>query len=349
MKLTSLFILIAAIILGGVLYYIGSKPDGGLADANSYLIPNLSEKLNDVTKLTIHKAGNEELTTVSKAENTWVVENKDGYTADIGFVRSVFNKLAEAKLVEAKTSNPENYSKLGVQDIEKTDAQGVMLAIEGLSETINIIAGNKGSVGNNTQYMRRVGEEQSWLINQNLDLKQDATRWLKKDILDITPERIKSIQIDHGDGNIINIKNEGTEEFEFVLQNSIPEGRKISESEVYQVANALSSLQLIDVALLDNLNIEAVQPIKTTFLTYDGLTITADTYSIEEQMYSKLNIEFNAENVDESKLSNKNNAEELAKKATSKIAGWAYVFPSITADALVKKLDNFLLAEDDEA
>ena len=180
MKLKSLIYLIIAMILGGLLYYFGAKPETKLAESESYLIPGLSDKLNDVTKLSIHEAGNKLVAVVSKAENTWVVENRDGYEADYAMVRSLFTNLAEAKLIEAKTSNPDNYSRLGVEDIEEANAQGVQFSIEGLGDPVKIVAGNPGTVGKNSQYVRRVGEKQGWLINKKLKSKERCNPVAKK-------------------------------------------------------------------------------------------------------------------------------------------------------------------------
>ena len=357
MNIKSLFFLIIAIAIGGVAYYFSTIQKDGLIGANSYLVPGLSEKLNDVTKLTIHEEGNSLLAAISKSENKWVVENRDGYEADIAVVRTVFNDIAEAKLIESKTSNPENYAKLGVEDITDANAQGVQFSIEGLGESINIIAGKEGSTGKNSQYIRRAGEKQSWLINKKLNLNQDVTKWLRKDILDIPPERIKNVKIQHPDKSVITIENKGTEEYEFALINSLPEGKKVSESEVYQVANALSSLQITDVTSLDKINGEAAEPTITTFMTFDGLTITAKTFSYGEETYSMFDIGFNknhvAENINQ-ELNESDSAinsasiaaQELAQITAPKLMGWAFVLPTITQEALVKKLENFILDKD---
>ncbi|MCZ6565598.1 MAG: DUF4340 domain-containing protein [Gammaproteobacteria bacterium] len=357
MKLKSLFILVLAIAIGGLIYYTNAKPREDLLGDNSFLLPGLAKVLNDVTKLTVTESGNTALTIISKSDNNWVVENRDGYEANMAAVRTVFNKLAEAKLIEAKTSNPENYSKLGVEDVKNSTAQGVEFSIEGLSEPINIIAGNDGSASKSTQYIRRAGEEQSWLINKKLNLNRDVTQWLRTDILDIAPERIKSIQIAHLDGSEISIENKGTEEYEFTLTNTLPEGKKVSESEIYQVANALSSMQLRDVASLERLHEDLVQPTITTFVTYDGLTITAKTFTEEQEAYSTIEIEFNADQVDSSRHVEAEQsdpamkfdpkaAEELAQKTAPRLKDWAYVLPTITHNALVKKLEDFFLDED---
>ena len=107
------------------------------------------------------------------------------------------------------------------------------------------------------------------------------------------------MQIAHTDGSVISIENKGAEEYEFTLSNSLPVGKKVSESEVYQVANALSSLQLRDVVSLKKFNGEITPSTITTFMTFDGLTVTAKTFSDDEESYVLLDISFNADHVDE--------------------------------------------------
>ncbi len=359
MNLKSLTVVIIAVAVGFIAYHVGTKPNSGPDGVNSQLLPGLSKHLNEVSKLTILGADETLLAAISRSDKNWVVENRDNYIADIALVREAFNNLAEAKLIEAKTSNTENFSKLGVEDITEPTAQGVQVIVEGLGKEINFIAGDKGNAGDNSQYIRLYGDQQSWLINKNLDLKKDASNWLKKDLLDIPPERIKSIQIKHEDQTVLDIENKGSEQFEFVLLNALPEGKKISESEVYQVANSLSSLQLIDVALADKLDFENAQHVVTTFQTFDGLTIKADSYITNEQAYSMLEIEFNLDKIDESinpdqdensgsdaaVRSDPEAAKQSASKMGPKLKGWAFELPSITQDALIKTLDNFALDE----
>ncbi len=364
MKLKSLFFLIAAVVIAYAAYHYNSKPSQKSVDANSYLIPGLAGNLNAISKFTVTEVGNALLSEVSKTDQGWVVNNRDGYQANIKAVRYMLSNLAEAKLVEAKTSNPENYTKLGVEDISHVKAQGILFSLEGLNEVNEIIIGNNGSSGKNTQYVRRKDQQQSWLINKKLNLNRDVTDWLQKDVLDIPPERIKSIQIKHPDGSEVNIANDGEEEYEYSLDALAPEGMKISESEIYQVANALSSMQLRDVTLFSKLNTESITPVETIFKTFDGLTITTKAYDIDIDKYFTIEVMFSAEDVDQTAIniepavsaeenmesvvdsamkSDPKAAEELAETSKLKLTGWAYQFPSITQDALVKKLEFFFV------
>ena len=359
MKSKSLLLLLGALAIGVIVYYFSGSQRS--ADANNQLIPELAKKLNSVTKFTITEAGNAVLSEVSKSDKGWVVDNRDGYAANKAAVRILFDNLAEAKLIEAKTSNPDNYAKLGVEDIDNAKAQGILFSVAGLQESTDIVFGNDGSSGKNTQYVRHKGEAQSWLINKRLKLNKDVTEWLQKDILDIPPERIKSVQITHPDGDMVNIANDGEEEYQYTLDALEPEGKMLSESEVYQVANALSSLQLRDVATFPKLDTESITPVVTIFKTFDGLTITAKAYALDVNKYFTIDVAFSAEDVDQSVVNQEEQAqsrsdsainsdpkaaEELAAKSKQRLDGWAYLFPTITQDALTKKLDNFFIQKD---
>ena len=358
MKSKSLLLLLGALAVGVIAYYYNSITSQQSVDANSLLIPGLANNLNGVSKFTVTEVGNAVLSQVSKSENGWVVDSRDSYKANIAAVRHMLTNLAEAKLTEAKTSNPDNYAKLGVEDVSNEKAQGVLFSLEGLGGSNDIIFGKDGTSGKNTQYVRRTNEKQSWLINKKLNIKRDVTDWLQKDILDLPPERIKSVQIQHPDGDVVNIANDGEEEYEYTLDATVPEGKELFESEVYQVANALSSLQLRDVTSFSKLNTESISPVVTIFKTFDGLTITTKSYALGDENYFTIEVEFSADEIDHSVVNGEKQtestsdsaiksdpkaAEELAANSKARLDQWAYLLPTITKDALTKKLEDFFI------
>jgi hypothetical protein len=358
MNSKSLLLLLAALAISVIAYYFNANTKQHAVDADSSLIPSLAANLNSVIKFTITEADDTILSEVSKSDKGWVVEGRDGYAANKSAVRILFNNLVEAKLVEAKTSDPNKYSKLGVEDVINKNAQGILFSVDGLNKPVHIIFGNAGSSGKNTQYVRRKGEVQSWLINKKFKLNTDVTEWLQKDIFDIPPERIKTVQITQSDGSVVNIANDGEEEYEYTLDATVPEGLVLFESEIYQVANALSSLQLRDVATFSKLNTESVVPIVSVFKTFDGLTITTKAYAIDINTYFTIDVAFSADDVDQNVVnkaeqtestsdaaikSDPKAAKELATKANQKMEGWAYLFPAITKDALIKKTEDFFI------
>ncbi len=361
MKSKSLLLLLGALAIGVIAYYFSGNTNQRSVDADSSLIPGLTKDLNRITKFAVIEAGNSTLSEVSKTDKGWIVNNRDGYKANVAAVRNLFTNLADAKLIEAKTSNVDNYVKLGVEDVADEQAQGVLLSIEGLHESSDIIFGKDGSSGKNTQYVRRNEEAQSWLINKKLNLKRDVTDWLQKDLLDIPPERIKTVSIIHPDGNNVQIANNGKEEYEYTLDAVTPEDMNLSESEIYQVANALSSLQLRDVIAESKIDTKSIEPIVATFKTFDGLTITSRAYVQELDTHFMLEVGYSSDEIDESVVNDQNEnestsdaaiksdpiaAEALAIESAGRLEGWAYVFPTITQSALTKKLEEFFIPKD---
>lgn len=359
MNSKSLLLLLAALAVGIVAYYFNLNNKQNSTVSGAHLIPSLEANLNSVNRFTITESGNSVLSEVSKSDNGWIVEGRDGYAANKTAVRILFNNLAEAKTIEAKTSNPENYIKLGVEDVADKNAQGVLFSVEGLGESVNIIFGNEGSSGKNTQYVRHNGEEQTWLINKKLKLNTDVTEWLQKDIFDLPPERIKSVQISHPDSDTVKITNDGEDEYEYKLDAEAPEGLILWESQVYQVANSLSSLQLRDVATFANLDTESIVPVVTVFKTFDGLTITTKAYTIDISKYFTIEVTFSEDDIDHDVVSSEQQtksssdaalksdpeaAKKLAETAKQRLDGWAYLFPTITQEALTKKLEEFFIA-----
>ena len=63
--------------------------------------------------MTITGAGAQPVATLLRSDAIWSVVERDGYPADVEKVRHTLIGLAEARIVEAKTANPEFYDPTG--------------------------------------------------------------------------------------------------------------------------------------------------------------------------------------------------------------------------------------------
>ena len=91
------------------------------------LLPDLKARLNDIDKIVVRTGGNKTIATLARQKDGWVLVERGSYPADVGKIRKDLIALAEAKVLEEKTSNPEFYNQLGVDDIAKETAGGVQL------------------------------------------------------------------------------------------------------------------------------------------------------------------------------------------------------------------------------
>ncbi|HEX7718780.1 MAG TPA: hypothetical protein VF389_03140, partial [Woeseiaceae bacterium] len=99
---------IVVIVLFGVLYALNTTDRGPREPTeNDLVVPGLRDRLNEVDSVSITSAD----TGISIVKNgdAWNVTEKNGYPAQVATLRQVLLAIAEARKIEAKTSNPELY------------------------------------------------------------------------------------------------------------------------------------------------------------------------------------------------------------------------------------------------
>jgi hypothetical protein len=243
------------------------------------VLPGLAERLNEVDSIRIVQAGNQPVLTLARTAEGWTVGERDGYPANAGKVRTALLNLAESKVVEAKTANPERYAQLGVEDVDAADATGVRieLAGEGMEPTALIVGNYAGQQGEGT-YVRRPGEAQSLMAAGNLVPERQVGDWLRREIVDFPSSRIQQVELVEGDGPPLRIFKESADDANFQVAD-LPRGRALqSEVVANGLASTLSGLTLDDVA---RAAADAEAPADATrhraiYTLFDGLVVTLD-------------------------------------------------------------------------
>lgn len=304
---------IAVVVLLGVWFLLDSSDDSGSA-INERFLPNLKTGINDVDQISVRS--NDEQFTVRRDGERWTIAERDGYAADVGILREILIALADAKVLETKTSNPDNYPVLGVGDPSATGSTAIELRISGGEIDESVLIGNVAQTS--YRYARRSDTEQSVMIDQNPELPAAAGSWLASDILSIPADRVRSISIVHDDGEEIRITQSDIDAGSFEVLN-IPEGRELSYPTVANgIGGALTDVTLNDVRA--KTDAEAVTV--ATFDTADGASITATSFVIDGQNW----VGFSSS--DES--------------ISAQISGWLFSIPEYKANLLQRRFDDIL-------
>src|SRR5690606_15516017 len=242
MSRRTLTILSGAVVVLVVLAFIGQQgPRGTVASSGALLLPGLEERLNDVERLTLTGPGGETVATAEVTDEGWVIVEKDRYRANLQQIREGMLALAQARVVEAKTANPELYDRLGVEDIEVETAGGMQISIEGAGEPLVLIVGD--AEGADHRYVRIAGEARSYLIDGDPDLPDNAADWLDQTILGIDPSRVRRVVVRHADGETVEVTKSTPEQTTFAVE-AVPEGRELLYTGVANsIANVLRNLR----------------------------------------------------------------------------------------------------------
>lgn len=282
--------LLAAVgVVGAVVVSRSNAPEKaeiGEGQRRGAFIPSLSSRANDVAKIVITRAT--QTLTIADTDGSWRVVEKGNYPAKIETVRALVVGLAELREIEPKTTRPEQFAKLGVQDPVApqpgaADADVPQSSLVTLSDKdgkpiTSIIIGNTKPGMSPEVYARRAGENQSWLLSGRVDLPREATGWMDAKFADIKRERVKSVSITHADGSSV-VVSRAQQADPFVLQ-GIPAGKELKDAGAPEsIGSVLGTLTFQDVAALSTLDPTAPtgddKPGPSIEIrTFDGLVVT---------------------------------------------------------------------------
>ncbi len=294
------------------------------------LFPDLNAQINDVSQVSISRA--DQSVTLRNDAGKWVLVELQNYPVDTGKLRQLLLVLADAKKLEEKTSNPEMYERLGVEDTA-ADNQGTEIRIAGPDSESALILGNLAQ--RKYRYARVAGETKSWLIDQNPTLPIGASGWLLPAILSIDSSVIQSVTIRHSDGETIRIEKDHRAASDFTVPD-IPNGRELRYASVVDgIAGVLGGLNLKDVAEASVAE-ESDSSVRTVFTTFDGLEVTVDSLIRDENTWITVNaIQSDSES-------------DQAAEINERVGGWTYQIQNYKADQLRRRWDDILKAEKED-
>jgi hypothetical protein len=290
MNVKTLYALIAAAAIALLAaWWINTShaPVSESAEQNKALLPGLRERLNDITAITLTSADNQVLATLKHGTDGWSIEQKSGYPADLPKLREFLLKLADATVLEQKTSNPKLYADLGVEDVKGKDAKGILVSLEGLKEPVRLIIGNFNGGGGGGTFVRRDGEAQTLLVKGNITVEKTLAGWERHDLTDIAANRLKQVTIANPEGKTLKVSKEQPGDANFKVAD-VPKGREVSSDFVANAVGAtLSGLRSEDV-----FSAKEMQPpdkvYKVNYAAFDGLNVGMVAWVKDGKDYAQL-------------------------------------------------------------
>lgn len=249
------------------------------------LVAGLKDGLNEVKQVRIVGAESKPIVTLAKSEAGWTVAEKDGYPADVAKVREMLMRLADAKLIEPKTSVEASYGKLGVEDVAKPESDGALVEIDGLAKPARVIVGHyNGRAGDGT-FVRLADDKQSYLAKGNLAVDKTTANWLRRDLVDVSTARIDQVTITTAGKTVRAYKNTADDANYQVAD--VPKGRELdSEFIANGLASVLAGLRFEDVLKADAATPpEASHAVKYT--TFEGLAVDATAWEADGKDYAR--------------------------------------------------------------
>ncbi|HVY15471.1 MAG TPA: DUF4340 domain-containing protein [Rhodopila sp.] len=339
MKPTTVVILaVCGVLALGGGWYFGTRTEPveqSTIPPGSLMFPGLANKLATVAKLEIAHQG-KTLTIEKRPDGEWGIASMHDYPVQETKLRGLLTGLTELRLSEARTSEPSEFPRLGVEDPNGAKATSNLLTLADAAgkPVASLIIGHRRvrSEGDGAEevYVRRPGDNQSWLARGSIEADADSAQWIDRDILDIGHARIASVNVN--DNALVFGKLEGR--FALLQPADHP---KLEDYKVDDVHRALEMLTLLSVKQDADLHLPEAG--HAVFTTNHGLAITVHVFHApknggkDEDVWARFSATGPA-------------AEKKEVDAINRrVSGWSYQVGSWKEAALVPTLDDLKAKE----
>lgn len=268
-------LIVAAVVL--------NDRDPGSVETGAPLIPDLSERINDVTRIRI-QGPDGAASTLLRDDSRWQVAERR-YPADLGKIRELLISLAEAEVLERKTSNPTLYERLGVQNFGSGETDNKQILLWAGDEQLTGLLLGKTAQQPRGSYVRLVSGDSAALADRVIVATADSTQWLDTQLLNIQPDAIAKIVVTPADGDVYTIARTSGDDGDagsLALQD-VPDGRQTKGASVARVTRVLQNLRLEDV-LTDDAALPDDGWTRLSFTTTAGSTISVRVHDGEEEL-----------------------------------------------------------------
>ena len=236
------------------------------------LFPSLEERILSLESVKI--TADNETVNLDNKENTWVVRERKAYQADFQSLYPLIEGLAEARILERKTSRAENLVHLGLDD------QSVRhIELKSGTDTFDLLVGDQPS-GRKGRYVRFPDDNQAWLIDRELELKDSPAEWLQPVIIDIDSALVIGARVESPDGEQLEVvRDEPSGDLKLV---SLPSGKKLKYPGITnELGRALTNVRLKDIVIDETIDWQDAW--KAEFTLSSGYRINVRTINLDDR------------------------------------------------------------------
>lgn len=272
-------LVLSALLAGAAWLLLGrSAPP---PDEGRLLFPELRAELGGARE--IETTTHEQSFTLELVEDRWRLRELHGYPARAAAVRRFLLGVAGLQIRSRKTSNPDLYARVNLNEPDEPGSQAVRIVIraEDGGELASFLAGRmepaseidnpdpdrgESRLKDLKQIFVRLPDAPTvWLVEGALEIGREPTAFLKREgLADLSRETIRSVRVRHPGGGRFTVSRPAQGE-DFALQD-IPAGRRLhSQSRLDDLVALFVELDFEEVSAADEVKWGGVRATMTAF------------------------------------------------------------------------------------
>lgn len=328
----ALLVVAALSLVVAVTAYVSTRPWTGSGGESEAMLPQLKSSADKVAAIEIDQGG--KILKVVDKDGKWLIASQDDYPANVGAVRKLLVAASGATLVERKTAMKDRLGLLGLSDPKKPGASARLITFfDAQSSPIaEIVVGNSKSdafgANKSGTYVRRAGEDQSWLANRPIEASSELHDWVKTRVVDVPTESIKTVAVEPAGQPAYGIDRDSDGKSHKLAQ--MPAGKKLKfVNSVDEIVESISYVDFQNVRKAGGAN-DPASVGKVSFETDKGLKVDLDLKSDGKKAWVLITPSGTGEG--------KKDAEAMA----TLVNGWEFAVPVAKITSLTKKEADLL-------
>jgi len=358
MRKNALLILILLTVVVAVAAVIVRQGTNDVAGAGEPMFPALLDHINDIT--TVVGIGAGETFTLVREGDRWVVAEKHGFPADQDKARQLVLGTARLVRIEPKTSNPDLYEKIGLDDIHAEDGNAVQYSFKNAAgDTLaEVIIGNsrlgRADPQTDEYFVREPAMAQTWLVQGKLADAVGVIDWLDSRVLSIERDRIRQVTARHPDGAVVTVSKKKPSQQTFDLLD-VPEGAEADPKwKLNDLGRSLASLDMEDVMPASQASVPD-DGLRVEMITFDGLRVILRSVKDGERTLARVQAFFDESLIAQEFLAGGEQAEgesefllsaeavgEEVTRLNEDWQNWVYVVPGYRADYMSVRKEEMI-------
>jgi hypothetical protein len=338
MKPTTFLVVLAAtaasVVAAGYAVVSESRIQAPAAASGAPVFGDLLARANDVQSVTVASASGK--FTIARKGDGWALAEKDGYPVAADKLRQLVAGLADLRLLEAKTDQPDRHARLEVEDIAAKDAKSKQVTLAGADGKLlaDLIVGKQNNTsdfnGLRGIYVRKPGNAQAWLAQGSVEVPTAAVDWVDRTVVNVAEDKIQRLQFEPTAAPALTVSKADKTAADFTLA-PLPEGKSADPDALKRLTEVFTAVELDDVRA-DKDTDKAVKAGAAEAATFDGLTLKAELLVMDGGTWLRL----------KASAAEGSAAAAEAKTINDRVAGWLYKLPQFKAALLQPKVDDFL-------
>lgn len=231
-------LLLIAISTGGVSWWLHQR---GAAQSQQHsteqqLLADIIDTTSGVQRVKIEDQNGVLFSAVRDSER-WLATHLDTITtfpADTNKLAELVNQLVQMRVVETKTSNPDRYTRLGVESVRDSGAQSVLIELGGAQDVFSLLIGRRADNGTGT-YVRQPEEAMSLLVDKSFSLPEQNASWLSRRVLPWGADNVRRITVHKPGRPPLELNNPGVQSADWQVQTESQADSHVSARRVQEV------------------------------------------------------------------------------------------------------------------